>query len=159
MGKLHVRLSEWSYTNDELNELNEGKWIKHKLKLNYQTEIQRNIHLSNPDTIRYLPSHTHTTRAPLWPSGPAPSCREREKENERERYGNTLFQHKKVKNSSGLLYTHLYWVSRLARVVDAQFPILTHRGQEFTIRTPRHPKYLYAHQAGEREQRKERVKS
>lgn len=41
MGKLHVRLSEWSYTNDELNELNEGKWIKHKLKLNYQTEIQK----------------------------------------------------------------------------------------------------------------------
>lgn len=30
-------------------------------------------YLSNPDTNRYFPSHTHTTRAPLWPSGPVPS--------------------------------------------------------------------------------------
>lgn len=32
-----------------------------------------NPYLSNPDTSRYFPSHTHTTRAPLWPSGPGPS--------------------------------------------------------------------------------------
>lgn len=30
-------------------------------------------YLSNPDTNRYLPPRTHTTRAPLGPSGPGPS--------------------------------------------------------------------------------------
>lgn len=30
-------------------------------------------YLSNPDTNRNFPSHTHTARAPLWPSGPGPS--------------------------------------------------------------------------------------
>lgn len=32
-------------------------------------------YLSNPDTNRYLPPHTHTTRAPLGPSGPGPSLK------------------------------------------------------------------------------------
>lgn len=34
---------------------------------------QPSDYLSNPDTSRYLPSQTQTTRAPLWPSGPGPS--------------------------------------------------------------------------------------
>ena len=39
-------------------------------------------------------------------------------------------------------FTYLHWFRRLAGVIDANFPVFTHRGQELSIWAPRHPKDL-----------------
>lgn len=140
-----------------------------------QNQNDHDKYLSNPETNRYLPSHTQTIRAPLGPSGPGPSYIKTSTW-EWERWVNRrqgihglkccrLWAtpmhhniHQKTITAVSICHRipvcvlHIQYLHRccgFARIIDANFTVLTNCGQELPIWAPCHPKHLKHHEPEE----------